>query len=196
MEEDMATFSKDYYKNTKDLEPSPLLIEALGFPKTSGKTAIDLGCGAGRDTRLLLKEGFDVVAVDSEPSTESFMNNLYQLGNLTFVLSTFVGFHFKNYDLINARYSLPFNPSDSFPGVMSDILKSLNSGGIFVGQLFGVNDGWNTGQGNMTFHTRLDVENLFSAFEIIKLAEKDEVGLLADGSRKHWHVFDIIARQK
>lgn len=192
----MTTFSEGYYDNTKDLEPSPLLIEALGLQRTTGKTAIDLGCGAGRDTKLLLKRGFDVVAIDSEPLSEHFMKDLYKLGSLIYVLSTFEDFHFTNYDLINARYSLPFNPPDSFPGVMNSILKSLNLGGVFVGQLFGVNDQWNTERSNMTFHTRLDVEKLFSEFEIMKLTEKDEDDLLADGSKKHWHVFDIIAHRK
>ena len=55
--------------------PSPFLRSVLPFlkqlslvhPRTGGSTAVDIGCGAGRNSRLLLKEGFDVVSFDLRP---------------------------------------------------------------------------------------------------------------------------------
>lgn len=191
----MSKFTEDYYKNTRRLGPSSLLIGALSLLKTKSKVALDLGCGAGRDTKLLLESDFQVIAVDIEPLTEKYIKELHELGDVTYVKSTFEDFSYQQYDLINARYSLPFNSPESLPLVMEKILKSLNPGGLFVGQLFGINDEWNRQNSNMSFHTKSEVYGLFSSLEIIKFVEKDKEGLLADGLKKHWHVFDIIARQ-
>lgn len=49
---------------------SPLLRRALGeecLPKGNGH-AIDLGCGGGIETALLLKSGWKVLAIDKEPN--------------------------------------------------------------------------------------------------------------------------------
>lgn len=192
----MLRFTEDYYKNTRGLKPSPLLVEALGVLKTDRKVALDLGCGTGRDTKLLLESGFQVTAIDSEPLVAQYIENLRYLGDLTYTQSTFEDFEYQHYDLINARYSLPFSPSQSFPIIIGKILKSLNPGGVFAGQLFGINDEWNTLGSGICFLEESEIHKLFAALEIIKLNEKDEDGLLADGSAKHWHVFDIIARQK
>jgi tellurite methyltransferase len=192
----MSSFTEDYYKSTQDLEPSQLLIEALQLLSSPSKIALDLGCGAGRDTRLLLERGFKVIAVDSEPRVRKFIEKLHQFGDLTYVESTFASFDYKNYDLINAHYSLPFSPPESFGLVMDKILGSLNADGLFVGQFFGVNDEWNTPGSNMTFHTKTELQKLLSSVEIIKFDEKDADGPLTDNSEKHWHVFDVIARQK
>lgn len=192
-DEHMPSFTKTYYDNTKSFPPSLLLTEALSLLRTDGRNALDLGCGAGRDTRLLLEKGFSVTAVDAEPIVEGYINELSKLGELTFVCSTFEDFVFGQYDLINARYSLPFSSPVHFLNVVENIKRSLLPGGIFVGQLFGVNDEWNTPDSEMTFYSREQALSLFSPLELGKFEEKDESGLLADGSSKHWHVFDIIA---
>lgn len=192
----MSTFSEDYYKNTNRLKPSPLLIDALNLLTAKSKVALDLGCGAGRDTKLLLESGFQVTAVDSEPLVEPYIKSLSSLGDVTYINSTFEDFTYKHYDLINAHYSLPFNPPKSFPLIIDRVSESLNSGGVFVGQIFGINDEWNTKDKKMTFHTKQEVIRLFSSLEVIKFLEKEEDGFLANGSKKHWHVFDIIARQR
>ena len=75
------------------------------------------------------------------------------------------------------------------------ITSSLNPGGVFVGQLFGIHDEWNKPNSQMTFLNRWEAESQFKSLEIIKFEEKEQEGLLADGSTKHWHVYDIIARQ-
>lgn len=191
----MSNFTEEYYKNTSNLPPSPLLIEALGYLESNGKTALDLGCGAGRDTKLLLEKGFQVTAMDSEASSKKYIDQLKPSSSLTYTISTFEDFKYEHYDLINARYSLPFNPSRSFPSVMNKIIKSLNPGSIFVGQFFGVNDAWNVPTSNMTFLEKQGILDYLSSLEILILNEKDEDGALANGSAKHWHVFDVIARK-
>src|SRR5687768_6654452 len=109
-----------YYQMTKNAAPSSQLMRAVKFLKTKG-TALDLGCGAGRDTRFLLSLGFQVTAVDKEPAVEKILSEIPDQRNLRCVISSFEEFNFGSYDLVNARYSLPFVPSDRFNEVFSKV---------------------------------------------------------------------------
>src|SRR5258706_15675273 len=55
-----------FYGFTKDSPPWQLLVRAAALAPRRG-SALDLGAGAGRDTRYLLEQGFQVTAVDPHP---------------------------------------------------------------------------------------------------------------------------------
>lgn len=78
---------------------------------------------------------------------------------------------------------------------MRKVTDSVLPNGIFVGQLFGVDDGWNTSGTMMNFHKRADIDTLFRDFKKLHVSEVNESGFIADGSPKHWHVFNIIAQK-
>jgi SAM-dependent methyltransferase len=160
------------------------------------RRALDLGAGAGRDTRYLLSQGFEVTAVDADPRAVALLAARSQ-DRLRVVQSTFQDFSFgtASYDLISAQFALPFVPSDRFAGVFARIKAALATGGVFAGQFFGVRDEWNTPDRDMTFLTRAEAEALLSDLETIELSEEDADGHKADGSPKHWHVYHILARR-
>lgn len=184
-----------YYENTKALKPSKFLIEAFNSFDPKPGLAIDLGCGAGRDTRYLLEKGFDVKAVDKDPMAKEHLGPLPSQDRLEFICTSFEDFAYGHYDLVNAHYALPFTGKDSFDSVINKVIDSINPGGLFVGQLFGVNDEWNTPETQMTFCKRTDVDRLFSNFKTLKISEVNEDGAMANGNSKHWHVFNIIAQK-
>ena len=184
-----------YYESTKALKPSRFLVEAFeSFEPEPGK-AIDLGCGAGRDTKYLLEKGFEVSVVDKDPSAEDYLKQLPHRDNLKFACVGFEDYNFDRYDLINAHYALPFIQKEDFDTVISKILESIKPEGLFVGQLFGVNDEWNTPDAKMTFCERAEVDMLFRNFKHLEIREVNEEGTMASGGTKHWHVFNIIARK-
>ena len=184
-----------FYSFTKDSPPWPLLVRAAALARKNGR-ALDLGAGAGRDTRYLLGQGFQVTAVDAEPRSVALLAALHD-AHLRTVRSSFEGFDFTvaTYDLISAQFSLPFTPKDRFAGMFARLKAALAPGGIFAGQLFGMHDQWNTPDNTMTFHTHAEAESLLSDLETIELTEEDADGHTADGSPKHWHVFHILARK-
>ena len=63
-----------FYKRTKDKSPSFLLVHALKHC-VQRNDALDLGCGAGRDTRFLLQQGFRVTAVDLDAKKVEAINS-------------------------------------------------------------------------------------------------------------------------
>lgn len=183
-----------YYDLTKNLPPSDLLIEAL--PYVSEKdVAIDIGCGALKDTRFLLDQGFVVTALDSDPGIVSFAEKIVSK-DLQYHVSSFETFDFpeEEYRLATAMYALPFTKPLMFDYVFLRVFASLKSGGIFCGQFFGIHDEWSTNS-EMTFHTKPQIEALLSHMRIIKLEEVEKDGVTANGTPKHWHVFNVIAKK-
>ncbi len=184
---------EDFYKITKGRPPWPLLVQAVSL-LSNGKYALDLGCGAGRDTRFLLEQGFTVTAVDSDPHAIALLAAFPQ-DRLRVVQSSFEAFEFESYDLVNAQFALPFAPEDRFHEVFARIKLALNAGRIFVGQFFGVNDEWNTPGNQMTFLTREQAEAELKDLRVLEFQEEDVDSHVADGTPKHWHVFHIIAQK-
>jgi SAM-dependent methyltransferase len=187
-----------FYEKTRDRPPWPLVMEAAAL--APGRRALDLGAGAGRDTRYLLDEGFEVTAVDASPELDAMLAALPHQARLRVVVSRFEDFDFESYDLVNASFALPFTPPEAFDRVFASLRRSLHPAGIFSGQLFGTEDTWNQpGQhiedAHLTFHTRAEVDSLLTGMDVLRLDERLEDGQTALGERKRWHVFTILARE-
>lgn len=186
----------DFYKATRDASHWSLLERAVTLSGLKGH-ALDLGCGAGRDTRYLLAQGWNVTAVDSDPNAMALLTELSQ-DYLQIIQSSFEHFVYEpeTYDLISAQFSLPFNPKTSFNRVFAGIKQAIKPGGFFAGQFFGVRDEWNTPENNMTFLTREQIDELLSDMTVIEFAEEDKMGNTALGTLKRWHVFHVIAQKR
>lgn len=187
---------QNYFENTKKYPPAPLLVKAMEYVRLKNK-AIDIGGGGTlKDTKYLLSQGFETTLIDKEKAVEVAVQNI-KSEKLRFFLVDFVDFGFpKNeYDLVAAIYSLPFVRSDQFFGLFEKIKKSLVKDGIFCGQLFGDNDSWHNNP-NLTFTKRGEALSLLDDMEIMIFDEKEFEGKTADGSEKHWHVFDIVVRKR
>src|SRR4051794_13640401 len=95
----------EFYKATKDNPQWPRLERAAALVGHAGD-ALDLGAGAGRDTRYLLAQGWRVTAVDQEAASIALLKELSQ-DRLQAVQSSFEDFTFgrETYDLVSAQFA-------------------------------------------------------------------------------------------
>lgn len=122
-----------YYQKVSGRQARPLLKDALEQagainPETPHQ-AIDLGCGDGTETLILLEHGWRVLAIDGEPAgitqlrsqvpaeaaerLETRVATFEQLGIL------------PSADLIHASLSLPFCHPKHFDGLWAKIVNSI-----------------------------------------------------------------------
>jgi SAM-dependent methyltransferase len=187
----------DYYKKIEGRQPRQLLLDALEkFSTGTSLHAIDLGCGDGTESIVLLSRGWNVLAVDGEPAGIKRLTDKVPQeaqAHLQTQVAKFEEVMLTHADLIHASYSIPFCHPDQFPTLWKKIANALNSGGRFAGQFFGVRDTWANNK-DMTFHTEAQVRAMLDGLEIEYFHEQDEDGEAASGP-KHWHVFTVIARK-
>lgn len=185
----------NYLKATSHIKCRPLLKEAFQYiNEAGGKNALDLGAGALGDTFFLLEAGFTVTAVDSNPKILEYVK---PNENLSVEICSFEDYSFpeNSFDLVNAQYALPFNEPETFKTVFQKMISSMKDDAIFVGQLFGTEDGWAEKE-TMTFLSAEQVDELLHNFKKVHvLREEKKMDPTASGTDKFWHVFHIVAEK-
>ena len=194
----LADFNWDgYYQKIQGRRPRQLLLDALEkFPSQTSFHAIDLGCGDGTETAVLLEKGWNVLAIDGEPAAIKRLAEKVSDENrarLQTQVAKFKDVVLSPTDLIHVSLSIPFCEPEHFDALWDKITTVIKPGGRFAGQFFGVKDSWAVNT-HMTFHTEEQVRAKFAGFEIESFHEMDEDGTATSGP-KHWHVFTVIARK-
>ena len=186
-----------FYDNTKDAIPNNNVKKFIEL-KTETGSAIELGCGAGRDTIYLIKKGWNVLAIDREDVSNFIIEKLNdeELNRFRFQKQNFEKLELENNDLIVANFSIPFCCKSNFEELWNKITYSMLRSGYFVGNFFGLNDEWAKIKNDMTFLSKEDVLSLFNDFEIISFKEIEKDMKTGLGKMKHWHIFDVIAKKK
>ncbi len=193
-----------FYKASEGTPAWPALLSALDrfeadAPDVTGRFAIDLGCGAGRDTLEMLRRGWRILAIDKQPEAIEQVASVVPPELLDRLEGRVAAFEdittLPQADLINAAFALPFCRPDHFDALWAAIVAALPPGGRFVGQFFGDRDEY-VGKPGMTFHTAEQVQELLKPFEIEHLKEREEDGKTRLGEPKHWHVFSVVARKR
>jgi tellurite methyltransferase len=186
-----------------DAETSPERQRGVDPP-----LAIDLGCGQGRDTFELLRRGWRILAIDNHSEGLARLNakvtsshptsDIPHPTSLQTLLADFTTIPLPPCTLVNASFSIPHCDPAAFPAMWSRIVASIQPGGRFAGQLFGVRDEWAAKPDGITrtYHSREQVESLLAPFTIELLDEVERPGKTALGEPKYWHVFHIVARKK
>lgn len=187
-----------YYDNTEKSPANTNLIYCLNTLKPTPGKAIDIGCGAGRDTKYLLKNGWNVIAIDKADLRDRIAKYLTEddKKRFQFSIQEFENLELEKADLIVANFSLSFCKKNKFNEMWDKIVDNINENGYFVGNFFGTNDEWKDQMANQTFFTKEQVTNLFKDFNIIKFDEIEKDSLTGEGKMKHWHYFSVIAQKK
>ena len=186
-----------YYDNTTDAMPNYTVKKFIKLNVEPGN-AVELGCGAGRDTVCLIKNNWNVLAIDRESVEERIAKRLNneELEKFRFQKQNFESLELEKSNLIVANYCLPFCNKNNFKELWNKINDSILKDGYFVGNFFGNNDEWKSTKEEMTFLTKEQVIDLFKKFEIIEFKEVEKDAITGLGKMKHWHIFNVIAKKK
>jgi hypothetical protein len=189
----------EYYNNHRNSKPTYTLLKGLRYfndRKISlSKKSIDIGSGQGTDVGELLNQGWDVLAVDKELEAEKIIIDRFSKFHgkkLITQVQKMESIIIPEITLVNASFSLPFCNPNKFSNLWSEITAKLSIGGIFCGQLFGLEDSW-ASNNNMTFHHRNSLDSLFNNFRIHLLHEENKISKTSSGEEKKWHIFHLVA---
>jgi trans-aconitate methyltransferase len=185
-----------YNDDQGDRQPRPLCQEVVALAGPGdGRRALDLGCGAGLETRTLLRAGWRVHAIDSAPGTRERVLRTVgspDAGLTVDIADLAMPRDHPPVDLVYAGYSLPYLAPDDFHRVWAWIRAILRPGAWLAVNLFGIRDSWAATPGE-TFLNPTEARALFDGLHVIRFSEEDAPGDSYSGP-KHWHVFDVIAR--
>ena len=180
----------------RDLRPLSARLLALAGPG-EGRTAVDLGCGAGVEVAAMLMNGWRVHAIDGDATVAAHLAPLAERhpGALEFRHVEFGAVaELPAAGLVHSSYALPYAQPEVFARLWRAIREALEPGGWFGAHLFGVNDAGRAEGEPATYLTRAEVLGLLDGWEVVQFEEEDAVGPSFVGPR-HWHVFHVIARR-
>lgn len=186
-----------YYRRQQDRPPRRTLLAALdrlGQPDPDA-LAVDLGCGDGRDIVEILRRGWKVIAVDSEPEAlrQLSARDLPGAERMTAVLARFEEVPLPiGVRLVNSSFAMPLCEPDRFHALWTRIRDALPVGGCFSGQWYGVRDSWH-GRPGITFLQRREAEAMLDGLEVEMFEEEESDGVTPRGKAKHWHIFHVVA---
>ena len=159
--------------------------------------AVDLGCGAGRDTRELLRAGWRVLAIDREPPAIEALRAATSdelRANLQTRVADLVDVEVPRCDLVNASLSLPFLAPDAFWATWGRVLDAIPVGGRVAAMLFGDRDA-SADDPEMTCPSPSLIRSTLEAFEIEHWVDEEEDTQTALGEPHHFHRIELVARR-
>jgi tellurite methyltransferase len=173
-------------------------IELFAAEGSAGPlSAVDLGCGAGRDARELLRAGWSVLAIDREAAAIAAMEAATEpqlRAALEGRVADLTDVDVPACHLVNASLSLPFLPPDTFWGTWQRILAALPVGGRFAAMLFGDRDG-SASDPSMTCLPPAEIRARLGSFEIEHWLDSEEDTTTALGEPHHFHLVELVARR-
>lgn len=193
-----------YYSN-KMYQPAHDIIIMASEKFHKPGTAIDLGCGVGNDVAYLLKHGWKVWALDSQPKAIQLLKERKDITSFDTLVAKIAKFdegtiwdHLPSADLVYASLSLPFLDEKTFKETWGHIQDKIKTGGRFAGHFFGVNYKGFTDREKreMTFLSIEEIRNILNGFDIEFFDEHEEDSKSGTGCPIHAHIFEVIARKR
>ncbi len=161
------------------------------------RLAVDLGCGAGRDTRELLRAGWRVLAIDREPRAREVLEAATEpelRSRLEVRVEDLATAAIPECDLVNASVSLPFLPGPAFEDAWQRVLAALRPGARLSAMLFGDRDE-SASDPETTCLSPDRIEADLADFDIEMWAVKEEDSQTALGDPHHLHLVELVARR-
>jgi ubiquinone/menaquinone biosynthesis C-methylase UbiE len=119
-------FHNTYYLAYRDLPD--ILNEYV-----KGKKALDFGCGTGRSTRFLQKQGFETTGIDISDEMIQIAKKIDPDGNYQLINDgDYNCFYPASFDLILSSFTFDNIPREKKTNIFSDLTKLLKAEGIII----------------------------------------------------------------
>jgi len=171
--------------------------EVIGkFEKING-VAIDLGCGEGYDSIYLIKNNWNVIAIDLFVEVIKKLTKKLDVNfkdNLTIKRQEFENLDIPKADLILANYSISYCKKEKFNLLINKIIESIKLNGRFAGIIYGEDD-YRKDFEYMSFMTKEQFYKVFGEkFEIEIFREWRKKNIIKDTERIN-HTYEFIIRK-
>lgn len=187
-----------FIKATQKRQPVSFLVEAVKILGISKGKALDIGCGAGIDSKYLAENRFQVEAVDSDNISIEQTKKL--CSNLPVII---IKKDVADYDIVPLSYQLiiawnilPFLIKEKSYNLLIKIQEGLVKDGIFVFSVLGREDDWAKTHPEMSFWTIEELKSLLTKMDFIKILEEKQKKAGATGEIKFWHLIQGIIQKK
>jgi ubiquinone/menaquinone biosynthesis C-methylase UbiE len=142
---------EEYYSALRQLperlmKPVPFIAEALPvFRKMEARRILDLGCGVGRNSIYLAKQGFDVVGIDVSRSALRKAKSRFEtegIENVSIVCASMTHLPFidHTYDVVISVSVIHHAVKETIGKTMGEIHRVLKDNGLFLANLLSVED--------------------------------------------------------
>jgi len=160
--------AKEFCTNTRDAALTDIQDKFLGFLR-SGDKILDLGCGAGRDTKYFLQQGFDVEAVDG---SEELCKLAAEYTGIAVNQMLFQDLSCKNiYNGVWACASILHLTYDELKDMLLKVTRALKAGGVFYMSFkYGENEGFRNGR-YFTDMTEDKIRRLYRNIDTLSIKE-------------------------
>ncbi|MDF2801454.1 MAG: Methyltransferase type 11 [Anaerocolumna sp.] len=157
-----------YFESTVDIDMGETLDKFTTHLPEAGEI-LDLGCGSGRDSLILIEHGFDVTAVDGSKELSELASIHIGQDVLTMEFDQ-LDFH-EVFDGIWACASLLHIPSEELENIFKKVILGLKSGGVlYMSFKHGDFSGFRNGRYFNDFKTKT-MKDFLSRFEELEILD-------------------------
>lgn len=170
--EDKQKWDSKYLNKPKLLEPREASLNIQNFIKEcKGKKALDLACGAGKNTLYLAKEGFEVDAVDIAKIALDTLNTYAGENDLSNLINTQLT-DLDSFTPAIESYDLVIMTNFLDRELIQRSKSALKSDGVFIVETYMQDDKNEKKDSNEEYLLKEgELKDIFSSFEILHYDE-------------------------